>query len=558
MKRPYLLLVALVLAACEPNKDNNKSFDYDMLDVNFSIRTAGFEMPANSVYGIGAYRARGDQDAVQMNAAKKASQYKSLAEGESSGLIKASDADVITAYKTDHSFSFYAAYPYSADTDFTAVAAAVPATQAYADGVQSYVTFTAYTKVTSVIPTAELVASTPFALLNLSVPIDIVNEGTPATLKSIVITPVVAANFSGALAGQGTVNAETGVFTLSTHNRSTSITITFPDEGLALQTSTTVIPVLVLPFTVPEGGFSIEFTDANGEVNKTAFLTQESDTGTGIVAGSATSVAITHYGDGIVPVSFPVEWPIGREGGDTSGTQRFTDVLFPEWKAASTWHCSQQRQAYATWNKVSDPSTLYTQWIETVNSGVISTPGVKGIWTGDYWEFVVPVRKIQAGSTIIMKFPFYGRFQPVFWNIRYLDGEDWKIFDYTDKICYDGTTSAQCTFSLPHDKIQICNFEIILEKAVKSGYLRFRLECADGSIQANTGGVVSSGKTYPYVDNTNAYSAPCYFRTEAGGALHEISISLIEPANPSVNVGGSTSGEDPLIDPLENWEDWTE
>lgn len=512
---------ALTFVACQSNQDNNVAFEYETLGVNFSVKTIGFEMPENSTYGIAAYCARDNRDGVQMNEKKKVSVYNSISEGSSSNLVKASDSDLIEASANDRNFNFYAVYPYNADIDFNAVEAAVPAIQAYEDGVNSCLTFTAHTRVTSVVPTATFEMTTPFAVLNLSVPIDIIEEGVPSILKSITITPLVANNFSGALAGEGTVDAETGAFTLTPTNGSTSIRLDFPAEGLALHGAKTVVPVVVLPFTVPEGGFEIEFEGIDGDSNTTVFLNQTSDAGSAVAAGTITNVTISHSADGVVPVNFPVEFPIGK----VNNVPRVTAALQPKWTSDGLWVCQDQPQAYAQWYSVSDPSQgVHQPYCEIVNSGDISTPGMKGVWTGDYLEFVIPAKKIPANQRITMEFPFYGRQQPVFWNIKYLDGEEWKIFDLHEETCYDGVTKMNCTFSLGYDLIKICSFTMTLENEVKSGYLKFRLECADGSIQSKTGGIVSVG-TIPWVD-AGKYQAPCYFRSDRGVTVKEVSFTL--------------------------------
>jgi hypothetical protein len=517
----YLILFMLAFVACQSNEDNNEALEYEKLGVNFSIKTTGFDMPENTTYGIAAYCARNNQDGVQMNEVKKISVYYSINSGSFSNLVKASDSDLIEASASDHNFNFCAVYPYDTDVDFKAVEAVVPAIQNYEDGVGSYLTFTAHTRVTSIVPTTAFEMTTPFAVLNLSVPLDIIEEGVSSTLKSITITPSKADNFSGAIAGGGSIDAETGVFTLSSTNTSTSIRLDFPAEGLALRDARTIIPVAVLPFTVPEGGFDIEFEGTDGSYNSTRFLNQISDAGSTIEAGSITNVTISHSADGVIPVTFPVEFLLGK----VDNVPRVTPALQPRWVSEGVWTCQEQPQSYARWYSVSDPGAgTYQFFYEIVNSGDISTPGIKGVWTGDYLEFVIPVKRIPANQRITMQIPFYGRQQPVFWNIKYLDGEEWKIFDLHEETCYDGVTKMNCTFSLGYDVIKICSFTMTLENEVKSGYLKFRLECANGSIQSAISGVYV--RSIPFVDGSGKYAAPCYFRTDRGVTVKEISFTL--------------------------------
>ena len=145
----------------------------------------------------------------------------------------------------------------------------------------------------------------------------------------------------------------------------------------------------------------------------------------------------------------------------------------------------------------------------TVKSpGNIASPGVKGIWTRDYYEFTIPVKKFAAGTKIEFKAPFYGRQQPVFWNLKYRDGEQWKTCNLHEEVCYDGVTSMECTFSLIRGAKTITEV-MTFENEVKSGFLKIRVECADGAVQASTITAVET-REYPFTDKSG-YAAPCYF-----------------------------------------------
>ena len=523
MNKGFIILcaIAITITACKVNQDNNKALDYDVLDVNFSVKTTGFKMPANSIFGVAAYCARDNKVGVQMGE-KSISSYSSLTDGETFDLIKSSASDLVQANASDHSYKFYVIYPYSSNVDVNAIPAEVPSNQLYADGIMSYLPFTAVKKVTSVVPTVEFDATTPFSVLNLSVPSDIVEEGKPSTLKSLVITPSTPSNFSGPLAGSGEINADSCSFVLSS-NHSNSITVTFPDGGLKLSEANTVIPVVILPLTVPADGFDIEFNDIDGSSNQTSFLSQDSDAGTMIVAGSIYNVNITRSSDGVVPVTFPVVFPVDRVNGET----RFSESLQPKWVSDGYWSCQDQPQAYCQWNKVSDPSDIYSQVREVVTVGAtdtrnIAAPGVKGVWTGDYWEFVIPVKKFAAGTILNIKFPYYGRQAPVFWNIKYLDGENWKICDEHNEVCYDSNYSMNCSFSLPYDKGIIVEKAMKFDNEVKSGYLRIRLECADGSIQGASG--ACAVRSIPWTSGTG-YGAPYYMWCK-GSDVHGVYFSI--------------------------------
>src|SRR5690606_17607013 len=123
---------------------------------------------------------------------------------------------------------------------------------------------------------------------------------------------------------------------------------------------------------------------------------------------------LSRQNDGVVPVNFPVVFPLGK----TDDVANFTSTTQPQWESLGIWTNPEQPQAHAQWVKVSDPVPTPTQTLETVNSGEISSPGIKGIWTGDYLEFVLPVKKFEAGTAVTLKFPMYTRQGPVFWNIE--------------------------------------------------------------------------------------------------------------------------------------------
>lgn len=110
---------------------------------------------------------------------------------------------------------------------------------------------------------------------------------------------------------------------------------------------------------------------------------------------------MTRSSDGVVPVTFPVVFPLGVE----NGVKNFTAETQPKWVSTGYWSRPSQPQAYCQWNKVSDPSDKYQQKLETVNDkdGKISSPGVKGVWTGDNFEFVIPVKKFAAGKYLPAK-----------------------------------------------------------------------------------------------------------------------------------------------------------
>lgn len=516
MKKSILLCAALAaLTACNGNSDNNKSLDYETIDVNFTLKS-DLEIPEGTEFGVVALCARDGQQGVNMGE-KPVASYKVSGTASPQRLAASSEEDKIHARESDHGFSFYAVSPYKNNVDVSAMQVSLPARQNYSDGIIKYLPMLAVKNAVSVLPDVEFDVKTPFSVLNLSVPADIVEEGVPATLKSLSFKPSDESLFQGALCGDGTMDIGNDKFTL-TSGKGKSVTLDFPEGGLKIEATGAVLPVVVLPFENPAGGFDITFTDINGKQYTTSFLNQDSDAGKVVASGDIVNVNVTRSSDGVVPVTFPVVFPLGVE----NNVKNFTETLQPKWVSTGYWSCPSQPQAYCQWNKVSDPSDKYQQKLETVNNGMISSPGVKGIWTGDNFEFVIPVKKFAAGTSLTIKFPIYGRQQPVFWNIKYLDGEEWKIADKQRIVANDPAYSMECTFAMKRGGI-VVEKTMKFENAVKSGFIHVKVECADGSIQASADAKFSK-RTMPYTDS-KGYGAPFYLYCADSG-VNSVSFSI--------------------------------
>ena len=516
MKKSILLCAVLVaLTACNGNSDNNKSLDYETLDVNFTLKS-DLEIPDGTEFGVVAQCARDGQQGVNM-CSKSVASYKASGTSSPQRLSAMSEEDKILARDSDHGFSFYAISPYRNNVDVSAMQVSLPAVQDYSEGIFGYIPLVAAMNVVSVLPDVEFNVKTPFSVLNLSVPADIVEEGVPATLKSLSFTPSDESLFQGALCGDCTIDMKNDKLTL-TSGKGKSMTLNFPEGGLKLEAAGAVLPVVVLPFENPEGGFDITFTDVNGKSYTTSFLNQDSDAGRVIASGEIVNVNVTRSSDGVIPVTFPVVFPLGVD----NEVRNFTEALQPKWVGAGYWSCPSQPQAYCQWNKVSDPSDKYQQKLETVNNGQISSPGVKGIWTGDNFEFVIPVKKFAAGTSLTIKFPIYGRQQPVFWNINYLDGEEWKTADKQMIVSNDPAYSMECSFAMKRGGI-VVEKTMKFENAIKSGYIHVKVECADGSVQASADTKFAK-RTMPYTDS-KGYGAPFYLYC-ADSEVKSVSFSI--------------------------------
>ena len=215
------------------------------------------------------------------------------------------------------------------------------------------------------------------------------------------------------------------------------------------------------------------------------------------------------------PVSFPVDfeigWPNGEAAIPSSGIAGMQGFWFPH----GVWVAKQQ-QAIAKWVSVSrpDPDLIYnrTYSVGTADNN-LSTLKVSGVWTGDYFEFVLPVKNFAAGTTVQLYIPMYVDHAPVFWYFDYLDGDEWKC-SHSEKTSYgaDATFTRDCTVALNY-KLNSITQNMTFTNAVSEGFLRFRVRCADGSIQAESGTPVQRDK--PNVNAAgDAYSSTfCFWST---------------------------------------------
>ena len=280
--------------------------------------------------------------------------------------------------------------------------------------------------------------------------------------------------------------------------------------GLSLDENR-VVRVAVAPFTVPSGGISVGFTTVEGETFASTILSGSADAGLSVSIGAELQ-AYVPSADPFRPCTFPVVFPLGKNPSARTGYYNYSDDQ-PEWNNQGIWRCFAQKQVYATWNQVSEPAEGLYQRRELINTGDIGSIGVKGIWTGDYFEFVLPVDHIDAGSIVSFEAPFYGRQQPVFWTVEWLDGGEWKQ-DVRDVSAWDGT-EARASFST---RLYGCviTYRFRLENPLDREYLRVRIVCADGSCQADTQTNTVIRRELPYNDG-QSYQAPFYFYCEGSG-----------------------------------------
>lgn len=186
------------------------------------------------------------------------------------------------------------------------------------------------------------------------------------------------------------------------------------------------------------------------------------------------------------PVDFAIGWPDGEAAIPSSGIANNQGFWFPH----GVWVATQQ-QAIAKWVAVSrpDPAMIFNRTYTNSSTAEsnLSTIKVSGVWTGDYMEFVLPVKNFAAGTTVSLYIPMYVDHAPIFWYFDYLDGGVWKC-DHSEKTSYgtDATFTRDCTVALGY-KLNSVTVNMTFENAVQEGFLHFRVRCADGSIQAESG-----------------------------------------------------------------------
>lgn len=214
----------------------------------------------------------------------------------------------------------------------------------------------------------------------------------------------------------------------------------------------------------------------------------------------------------IIPVRFPVEFPV-TYAYNTSTTQGY-------WNGYALWQ-SAQPQAFARWVPVSFPvdGLMYNRTFANSKDSNISSVALDAVWTGDYFEFTIPVKNFRAGTTVRVDAPFYTRQGPCFWYLDYEDGGEWRC-SHSQIPTWDGAFERDATFAIAHGKTRITQ-DVTFENGISEGYLRFRFRCADGSIQATADGAVQ--RETPNIAG-GEFSSVFYFWGDPG----KVSFSIVE------------------------------
>ena len=494
---PALMAVGLTLA-CSTNSSDNRTLDYQSMDLSFAASIKGLSFTPDDRIGVYTPCTRGDRTEVPMSTSFPCI-YQPLAEGSDASLV-ATD-EWISTLKGDHNFFFASYFPCDdASASPEALPANVPSVVQYTAGAGITPLCVVSRKAAKVLGPIGLSFRPICAIARLSVADNIVNLDGGTVLKSMVLRPHDDAAFSGAIAYNATYNLLDNTLSPDEDTKSNTITVDFGEGGYLLPAGMSDISFLIAPFTVPAEGFDVVFTDIEG--NETVSRAWENNVGKNFAAGELVTASFKPEGIvDVIPCNPPVKWSVGYK----NGAPLFTKQNQPLWPQVSgkiesvsdhIWTGDQVQSSIQYYFGEEHPA----DWTILFENNQFSqynyaSPCIKGIWTGDYFEFTIPVKDFKANTTVTLTIPSYNRGGPVFWDVEYLDGGAWRC-NRTLQESPDGQFSKECTLVIPHGNEKgafegvILSTDMTFSKSIKSGYMLIRLTCADGAI------ITSGGSTY--------------------------------------------------------------
>ena len=520
------MLSLALLSGCTGSTADNKKLVYDQLDVNFKAVVKGSPLATEDEVAVFATCTR--EESVGLNMSQNTpAHFVPTSSGSTVNLVKKSEDDNIISYAGDHNFKFDAFFPISAyDGDLTALNASVPSVVEYGNTPRALQVAKAIK--TSVVAPVELNFQSIAANMVMNIPGNLFGGETLPVLQSLEVKPYDPAEFSGELAFNATYDLVNNRLDVQAGSENNSVKVNFGTKGLALKTGYNAVSFDVAPFTVPFGGFIVTVTDMDGRKMESEVLVN--DGGTVYAAGKTVEFNLTKPGeDGIIACSSPVEWPVGYNSDDTPRMLKAdyvdmwpTNTVNANSAAEShVWKNLSQPQATATWVATSDhlnPKNIGYEINNVLYNGGVranyASPCVKGIWTGDGLEFSIPVKNVPAGTKVTLTLPAYGRGAPIFWNVEYLDGTQWKCNKTLQK-SPDDQFEMECTWVIPHgngEKLwggHIMTHTMTLQNAIRSGYIKIRFVCAEGKY--TTAAVTTVGNNTCYEIKTCQYSGSNLF-----------------------------------------------
>ncbi len=287
-----------------------------------------------------------------------------------------------------------------------------------------------------------------------------------------------------------------------------------------------IVEMETKPFIVPEGGISIVFHTVDNQELVSVLLSGQDDAGMEIRQGETYDFYVPSA-DNSVPVSFPVVFPLGENPDSRLGYYCNHDEQ-PEWYSQGIWRCFAQKQAYAKWVSVSRPSPAW-QFKRVIlgkanlpleggsRQTTIGSVGIASPWVGDYFEFTLPVERLEAGTELSFSAPFYGRNFPVFWTLDWFEEGEWvndaQPISVSGPAVEGGTATSMASFALKLYGNEVM-YSFTLGKAVEKE-LKLRLRCSDNWLviwdragqSAESARVVKRDASAEYVSSAQYYGS---------------------------------------------------
>lgn len=303
------------------------------------------------------------------------------------------------------------------------------------------------------------------------------------------------------------------------------------------------------------GGVTISFLLDDGS-SKTASTDQN------VIVKRSKITNIGTFDTTVAPVSFPVVFPMGYPDDATAKEDGYNYPAVANTWVYNGWYSSdacgsskkitgsgqygilyskEQPQAQMQWNWGDAIAALSApHFIETANTysnsngtWYISTVGIKGVWTGDFFEFILPVANFKAATTLRLNMPILSTYGPVFWEVLYLDGEEWKSTATADLPAYEGSdVTRTATWAIPYSVYSgsvntLQTVDMTFADAITKGEVRIKVRCVDGSVVATGANAVSTAYTKPRM-SSGTCSANFYFYNPADRNNSHITIDIVE------------------------------
>lgn len=129
--------------------------------------------------------------------------------------------------------------------------------------------------------------------------------------------------------------------------------------------------------------------------------------------------------------------------------------------------------------------------------------------------------------------PILSTYGPVFWEVSYLDGEEWKSTATAGLPAYEGSdVTRTATWAIPYSVYTssvntLQTVDMTFANAITKGEVRIKVQCVDGSVVATGANAVSTEYTKPRMASGTC-SANFYFYNPADRNNSHIIIDVVE------------------------------